>query len=212
MSEDFMRYDQMVESALRSIVAEALTRVMKEGLSGEHHFYITFLTDQPGVAIPDRLSAQFPQQMTIVLQHQFSNLRVFPERFSVRLSFGGVPGDIVVPFAAITGFADPSVNFALQFQPPANSDGDGDEDGADPAHQGSLAGNDETQSASIDSKDSNAKIGNSRKKAAKDDLNPAAASEKGAGPKDAGPKDAGQDPAPSPEKGTVISLDRFRKK
>lgn len=112
----------MVESALRGVVREALRQVEKRGLPGEHHFYITFRTGAPGVQVPDFLHTQYPQEMTIVLQYQFYGLEVTQERLSVTLSFGGQHERLVIPFAAITTFADPSVNFALQFQPFAADD------------------------------------------------------------------------------------------
>lgn len=107
----------MVEGALRGVVREALSEVERHGLPGEHHFYLTFRTHAPGVNIPDFLRTQYPGEMTIVLQYQFYGLEVTEDRFAVTLSFGGNHEQLVVPFAAITTFADPSVNFALQFQP-----------------------------------------------------------------------------------------------
>ncbi len=115
MADDELRYDQMVEDALRSVVRAALTRVESDGLPGEHHFYITFRTDAPGVDIPDTLKEDYPTEMTIVLQHQFWELKVELETFEVTLSFSNVPQRLVVPFDAIVSFADPSVRFGLQF-------------------------------------------------------------------------------------------------
>jgi hypothetical protein len=102
---------------LRAVALRALEHASKHGLPGEHHFYITFRTDFPGVIIPPRLRAKYPQEMTIVLQHQFWDLKVEtdPSRFSVGLSFGGVSSTLVIPSAALTGFADPHVRFALRF-------------------------------------------------------------------------------------------------
>lgn len=118
MNEDeILRYDKMVESALRGVVRTAIEEVIKHGLPGDHHFYITFLTDYPGVKIPDYLRERYPGEMTIVLQYQFSNLAVTKEKLSVTLSFNNIPEKLEVPLAAISIFADPSVNFALQFQP-----------------------------------------------------------------------------------------------
>ncbi len=115
--ENVLRYDRMVENALRGVVKEAIEEVMKDGLPEEHHFYITFITDYPGVKIPDYLRDRYPGEMTIVLQFQFYDLHVNDERLQVTLSFNNVPEKLEVPLAAITIFADPSVNFALQFQP-----------------------------------------------------------------------------------------------
>lgn len=116
MTMDQLRYDRMVETALRGVVRDALRQVEKGGLPGEHHFYITFRTGAPGVQVPEFLRTQYPQEMTIVLQYQFYGLEVTQERVSVTLSFGGQHERLVIPFAAISTFADPSVNFALQFQ------------------------------------------------------------------------------------------------
>ncbi len=126
--EDILRYDRMVEKALRGVVREAVREVIKDGLSGDHHFYITFLTDHAGVKIPDYLRERYPGEMTIVLQYQFYDLDVDDEKMGVTLSFNNVPERLEVPLAAITIFADPSVNFALQFQP---LEGSGDNDDGD---------------------------------------------------------------------------------
>ena len=117
MSKDQLRYDRMVEGALRGVVREALREVEAKGLPGDHHFYLTFRTHAPGVDIPEFLRAQYPGEMTIVLQYQFYGLEVAKDGFAVTLSFGGQHERLSIPFAAITTFADPSVSFALQFQP-----------------------------------------------------------------------------------------------
>ena len=129
MTEDLLRYDLMIEAALRDVVRETLVTVGQTGLPGEHHFYITFLTQYPGVEIPDHLRQQYPDEMTIVLQYQFFGLKLEDDNFSVTLSFNNVKERLVIPVEAITTFADPSVNFALQFQS-GQSDED-DEDGDD---------------------------------------------------------------------------------
>ncbi|MGB0720412.1 MAG: SspB family protein [Bdellovibrionales bacterium] len=115
--DDILRYDKMVENALRGVVKKSVEEVISHGLPGDHHFYITFLTDYPGVKIPDYLRDRYPGEMTIVLQYQFSDLYVDKEKMQVTLSFNNVPEKLEVPLAAISIFADPSVNFALQFQP-----------------------------------------------------------------------------------------------
>ena len=115
--ENSLRYDRMVERALRSVVREAVEEVMDTGLPGDHHFYITFMTDYPGVDIPEYLQERYPGEMTIVLQYQFYDLEVDEDTLRVTLSFNNVPEKLVIPMQAITIFADPSVNFALQFQP-----------------------------------------------------------------------------------------------
>lgn len=112
-----LRYDKMVESALRGVVRQAISEVQERGLPGDHHFYITFMTDFPGVQIPDYLKERYPGEMTIVLQYQFENLTVDETNIGVTLSFNNVPERLIVPISAVTIFADPSVNFALQFQP-----------------------------------------------------------------------------------------------
>jgi len=111
-----LRYDRMVEQALRGVVREALAVAASKGLPGAHHFYITFRTQLPGVAVPDYLAERYPDEMTIVLEHQFWDLEITEEGFSVTLSFQNKPEHLNVPFAAITAFADPSVKFGLQFQ------------------------------------------------------------------------------------------------
>jgi hypothetical protein len=115
MGSDDLRYDRMVEDALRSVVRRALIHVSENGLPGNHHFYITFRTDHPECEIPAALSERYPGEMTIVLQHQFWGLEIGEQQFCVTLSFSDVPHRLVVPFAAVTAFADPSVRFGLQF-------------------------------------------------------------------------------------------------
>jgi uncharacterized protein len=109
-------YEEIVQDALKSVVARVLIQVAREGLPGEHHFYIAFKTRFVGVEIPKYLLDRYPEEMTIVLQYRFDSLIVHDDRFEVKLSFNQRPARIVVPFEAITGFMDPSVNFALQFQ------------------------------------------------------------------------------------------------
>jgi uncharacterized protein len=117
MSKDFMHYKELMDRALRSVVRDALVRVAKSGLPGSHHMYITFRTRAPGVDIADRLRERFPDDMTIVLQHQFWGLEVSEEHFEVTLSFNKLHERLVIPFAAITSFVDPAVQFGLQFVP-----------------------------------------------------------------------------------------------
>jgi hypothetical protein len=120
MAEGWLRYDRMVEQALRGVVRKALSEAGQRGLPGDHHFYITFHTDRPGVGIADWLHQQYPQEMTIILQHQFWDLVVEEERFAITLSFGGRHERLTIPFSALSAFADPSVKFGLQFE--ANED------------------------------------------------------------------------------------------
>jgi hypothetical protein len=122
--ESLIPYDEIVQEALRDVVGRVLHEVEQAGgLPGGHHFYITFKTRMPGVSIPKHLVERFPDEMTIVIQHRFWDLKVEDEIFSVGLSFGGVPSTLVVPFAAVTDFVDPAVDFSLKFQ--ANG-GEGD--------------------------------------------------------------------------------------
>lgn len=115
--ESLIPYDEIVQEALRDVVGRVLGEVERSGgLPGEHHFYITFKTKLPGVSIPKHLVDRFPDEMTIVLQHRFWDLKVEAESFSVGLSFGGVPSTLRVPFAAVTDFVDPAVDFSLKFQ------------------------------------------------------------------------------------------------
>jgi hypothetical protein len=116
MTDNELRYDMMVESALRHVVFDTLKMVAERGLPGSHHFYISFLTEYPGVQIPSYLHEQYPKEMTIVLQYQYYGLVVSEQSFSATLSFNNVKERLTIPLAAITTFADPSVNFALQFQ------------------------------------------------------------------------------------------------
>ena len=120
--KDLLRYDKMVEAALRGVVREALARTAAKGLPGAHHFYITFRTGAAGVVLPEFLTAQYPEEMTVVLEHQFWDLQVEEAHFSVSLSFHNRPERLTIPFGAITAFADPAVKFGLQFQTPAGDE------------------------------------------------------------------------------------------
>jgi hypothetical protein len=118
--ESLLPYDAWTEDALRGVVVRALTYAAANGLPGEHHFYVSFRTDRPGVAVPTRLLAQYPHEMTIVLQHQFWDLAVDEAAglFTVGLSFGGVPSTLRIPFAAIVAFADPHAQIGFRFRVP----------------------------------------------------------------------------------------------
>ncbi|MFS0737890.1 ClpXP protease specificity-enhancing factor SspB [Sphingomonas sp. 1P06PA] len=133
-ADSLIPYDEIVQEALRAVVGRVLGEVERGGgLPGDHHFYITFKTGAPGVDIPQHLTERFPDEMTIVIQNRYWDLKVKPDGFEVGLSFNQVPAKLSIPFAAVTGFVDPAVNFALQFQAQAD-----DEDA--PEHAG--AGND----------------------------------------------------------------------
>ena len=126
MSEDLMRYDILAQHALRNVVRLALQRVARSGLPGEHHFFISFDINHPEVSVSDRLLEKYPEEMTIVLQHQFWNLQVFDKYFQAELSFDNIPERLVIPFAAVKGFFDPSVQFGLQFEAGVIEEEDGE--------------------------------------------------------------------------------------
>jgi len=178
----------MVEAALRSVVRDALAQAAESGLPGAHHFYITFRTDFPGVELPGFLHSQYPQEMTIVLEHQFWGLEVDEASFAVTLSFHGQNERLTIPFAAIAAFADPSVKFGLEFRA-------GEDDGADSpaaardAKPTALAKPQAAESAEI-------KPGGK------------ASAGKAAGPKVVGPVAEAEAAKP----GEVVKLDAFRKK
>ncbi|OYW43936.1 MAG: hypothetical protein B7Z33_13950 [Sphingomonadales bacterium 12-68-11] len=150
MSDDtpdsLIPYDEIVQEALRAVVGRVLGSVERQGgtLPGSHHFYITFKTHAPGVIIPSSLRERFPDEMTIVLQNKFWDLTVDEDGFSVGLSFNQIPSKLAIPFAAITAFVDPAVDFGLQFQAaaadlePARHD-DGENDTSDTAERGKRA-------------------------------------------------------------------------
>jgi uncharacterized protein len=135
--ESLLPYEAWTQNALRQVVVRAVAHAGEHGLPGQHHFYITFRTDHPGVVIPPRLRAQYPQEMTIVLQHQFWDLKVDEATgvISVGLTFGGTPASLVIPLDAVTAFADPAVRFGLGFQPvvPEAAEAPAEEAGEPPA-------------------------------------------------------------------------------
>jgi hypothetical protein len=116
MATDHIRYDVLARDALRGVLRRVLSDAAEHGLPGDHHFFITFVSNAEGVKISQRLLAQYPEEMTIILQHQFWDLVVFEDRFEIGLSFGGIPERLVVPFRAIKNFFDPSVKFGLTFE------------------------------------------------------------------------------------------------
>jgi uncharacterized protein len=183
MPEDYIRYDLLAQAALRGVVRKVLADAAKKGLPGEHHFKITFATAAPGVRISERVRAQYPQSMTIVLQHQFWDLAVREETFEVGLSFGGIPEKLTIPFEAITGFFDPAVQFGFQF------------DAAEAAPADAAAS-------------SPASPAKAPEKPAKSGARPAAEAKKA----DALPAPETKEEAPNAGGGEVVKLDRFRKK
>ena len=198
MSVDHIRYDILAQEALRGLVRTVLTDAAKNGLPGDHHFFITFDTQLPGVRISPRLLAQYPEEMTIVLQHQFWDLKVADDGFEVGLSFGGVAERVHVPFTAITSFADPSVQFMLQF-----------EDLAEEPEQAATPADAKTDRKDSDSEQPKAKpTGTARQKPARTSVPQAPL------PAPAAPVEGDGQPTPpdKPAGAQVVRLDRFRKK
>lgn len=139
MAKDFMNYSGMVQDALRGVVRQALTRIATQGLPGNHHLYLSFKTGAPGVDIPEHLHERYPDEMTIVLQHQYWGLKASESEFEVQLNFNKMPERLVVPYTAMTGFFDPSVQFGLQFQPNGEDAAAGRPAAAAPAESASLS-------------------------------------------------------------------------
>ena len=139
MPNDLIRYDLLVQEALCGVVKKVLGDAARHGLPGDHHFYITFRTHAAGVRLSTRMREQYPEEMTIILQHQFEDLKVTDYAFEVGLSFKGVPEILLIPFEALTGFFDPSVQFSAKFEPQSDPDDDAGETGA-PATVTSLPG------------------------------------------------------------------------
>ncbi len=137
MAQDLIRYDLLVQDALKGVVRHVLTDAAANGLPGDHHFYISFRTDHPGVRISQRLRDKHPEEMTIVLQHQFWDLGITEHSFEVGLSFSGIPERLLVPFEALTGFWDPAVDFGLKFELSTveSADNDVEEDTEEPADE-----------------------------------------------------------------------------
>jgi hypothetical protein len=194
MAVDHIRYDLLAQEALRGVVQRVLTDVAKNGFPGEHHLYITFDTRAAGVRVSPRLRELYPEDMTIVLQHQFWDLVVTEDEFEVGLSFKGVPERLGVPFTAIKGFVDPSVHFGLKFEPVI-----------EPAAELPAAG-EETPipPAPSDAKPSRA----ARSKTAK----PPATTEPTVEPTPPDGADSGDTGPDRPAGAEVVRLDRFRKK
>lgn len=142
--ESLVPYQEMMERALRGVMRDALERVEEQGLPGNHHYYVSFLTRHEGVTIPDSLRARYPDEMTIVLQHQFWGLETAEDGFSVTLSFGGRSERLTVPFEAVTAFMDPAADFGLRFGPGPEEEAGDAPDGEEEA---------ETDSASVVSLD-----------------------------------------------------------
>jgi hypothetical protein len=137
MAKDFIGYQALTDAALRGVVREALRRIEKSGLIGAHHFYLTFKTHADGVDIPDFLREQYPDEMTIIIQHQYWALKVKDDFFEVTLTFKKLPAPLHIPFSALTAFFDPGVQFGLQFRTEGDKPAAGPGPVAVPAGQGS---------------------------------------------------------------------------
>jgi uncharacterized protein len=185
--KDHIRYDVLARDAMRGVLRRVLEDAARQGLPGDHHFYITFLTQAEGVKLSPRLLAQYPNEMTIILQHQFWDLVVAEDHFEVGLSFGSIPEKLVVPFAAIKAFLDPSVQFGLTFET-----GEAAAAAAPPVA---------TASPASPAKDTKAKTEGTSEGRLQDDKAPATAEDK--------PHDGEHKPSEGAE---VVRLDRFRKK
>lgn len=198
MAQDLIRYDILAQDALRGVIRKVLSEVSKAGLPGNHHFFITFLTGAPGVRISTRLKEKYPEQMTIVLQHQFWDLQVNDSGFEVGLSFGDVPERLSVPFSAIRGFYDPSVNFELEFEVRMNE---------------VAANEDPVVTETFTEKKAKTPAKEKRKsaspKAAKGESSRKSAGTKAGNDEDETAVEAEAEAKPSAE---VVSLDQFRKK
>jgi uncharacterized protein len=208
MPVDHIRYDILAQEALRGVVRTVLADAAKNGLPGEHHFYISFDTHADGVRLSPRMLVEYPEEMTIVLQHQFWDLVVTEEGFEVGMSFGGIPERVAVPFAAIKAFLDPSVEFGLRFQEGDDSAGEGQE--GHPANQ-----QDGREARAPAGKDR----GDARPPAEHKAGRPAPTLAAVPAPASSEPAGAKSDDNPTPEEGPekpgggeVVRLDRFRKK
>lgn len=149
---DDMHYEVLMQDALRGVIRLALEQAASpDGIPGAHHFYITFKTRAPGVSVPPDILAKYPDEMTVVLQHQYWDLKVEANRFSVMLKFGGMPKVLSMPYTAVTRFYDPSVQFLLQFEPPATVDEIAAEvAAAEPAQTPPIPGDDGPKVVSLD--------------------------------------------------------------
>jgi hypothetical protein len=201
MATDYIRYDILTQEAMRGVVRTVLTDAAAKGLPGDHHFYVNIDTRAEGVKLSPRLLAQYPEEMTIVLQHQFWDLTVQDDVFEVGLSFNGIPERLVVPLAAIKGFFDPSVQFGLQFAVDSDLSGEASEAADRP-----------TATVSSPAAKGGKEAGKDRPPARQKRV-PGRASEPLPTPANPAPPPAAEPPPDKPEGGAeVVRLDRFRKK
>jgi hypothetical protein len=212
MAKDILRYDLMVQEALKGVVRKILTEAGRDGLPGDHHFYVTFRSTAPGVRLSQRLRDKHPEEMTIVLQHQFWDLNVSEHSFEVGLSFSGVPERLLVPFDAITTFFDPSVQFGLKFEAQDAVEGAAFEDdapgtGKAPRGAGSEPSVSPPAPIALPAKVTPAGVPALKLKPAERDAEPAAKTSGKASAKKA-ETDEGEEAGSA----QVVSLDAFRKK
>jgi hypothetical protein len=220
-SEDLIRYDVMVQEALLGVVRKVLTDASRLGLPGEHHFYITFRSQAPGVRLSSRLREKYPEEMTIVLQHQFWDLIVGETTFEVGLSFGGVPERLLVPYEALTGFYDPSVQFGLKFTPDeAQADNDLGDEAEEPSVKEQLeaittlekAGKGKKAKAEARSSEAKAADDAATQNNRDDAAQPAKKTRGKAQPSEAVDTEARPDDEKPAGSAEVVSLEAFRKK
>ncbi len=199
MAKDYIGYQALLDAALRGVVRDALLRIEKQGLIGSHHFYLTFKTGFPGVDIPSFLVEQYPDEMTIILQHQFWGLKIREDDFEVALTFRKLPATLVIPFAALTKFFDPGVPFGLEFK--SIEDGDA-KPAAKPVPKSVTPPSEATVLPH-----------KSEVRAEKDEADKEP-SDKDSGDKSPGDKSSGEKPGGEKPSGAgeVVSLDSFRKK
>jgi hypothetical protein len=214
MTQDLIRYDVLVQDALRGVVKKIIGEVVKTGLPGQHHFYVTFDTHHPGVRMSTRLRQRYPDEMTVVLQHQFWDLNVSDVAFEVGLSFSGIPERLYVPFNSIKGFFDPSVQFGLQFEPVRDSEAAVSETGGDataPQAGGSVVQSLPARTNSLrlaDSESAQSKSGDANSSRT---VTEAPAADRPTKP-NLKSVPTGPDPVDQPGGATVVSIDSFRKK
>ncbi|AOG05319.1 MAG: ClpXP protease specificity-enhancing factor SspB [Bosea sp. (in: a-proteobacteria)] len=211
MSKDVLRYDLMVQDALKGVVRKILAEAGRDGLPGDHHFYVTFRTGAPGVRVSQRLRDKHPDEMTIVLQHQFWDLSVSEHAFEVGLSFSNVPERLLIPFDAITTFFDPSVQFGLKFETQDTEGASANDAAATPRPRGAGSEPSEAPAAPLALPAKATPAGVPAIKARTE--TPAKGGSKPAKPQAQEPAAEATEPAPDDGGGAqVVSLDAFRKK
>ena len=204
MQSQAIRYDLLVQDALRGMVRDLLVKVARDGLPGDHHFFITFKTHAPGVQLSARMKARYPDEITIVLQHQFWDLVVTERQFEVGLSFSNIPERLVVPFSALSGFHDPSVPFMLKFEPKEASAAEEQSTEPTPALPRAVSKPESIRPASAKRPAAETAKG----EAAVQDKQADKAADKSADKQEAAPAAASSEGEP----GKVVSIDAFRKK